>query len=404
MKKAELLSPAGSFEKLESAFHFGADAVYLGGRDFGLRAYAENFSSEEINEGISFAHALGKKVYVTVNIFAKNADFGALNEYLARLESYNADAVIVTDIGVIDYIRKNRPGLDIHVSTQANTLNKYAAAFYKDMGVKRVVLARELSLDDIKEIKDYVGDELELEAFIHGAMCISYSGRCLLSNYLSARDANRGECVQACRWQYKIVEAGRPDAPLTVEQDNRGTYILNSRDLNTIDIIDKIIDAGVSSLKIEGRVKSEYYVGTVTRAYRRRIDEYLSGKPFDPKWAEELVKVSHRDYTRGFFLGNEAEVNLKTSKQVCDWAFCALVLGYDEERGAIIVEQRNRFYEGERLEIVSNEDAHCLVADEIYDEEGNRVSDCKLVTQKLYIKSNIHLKKFDMLRKYAGGK
>ncbi|HKL73936.1 MAG TPA: U32 family peptidase [Clostridia bacterium] len=403
MNKVELLSPVGSLNKLSTALHFGADAVYLAGKDFGLRAYASNFTNEELALAVKLVHSLGKKVYVTINIFAKNADFLMLLDYVAYLVSLKVDAVIVSDIGVVDFIKKNFPSLDIHISTQANTTNKYAAAFYRDIGAKRVVLARELSIDEIKEIKDYVGEALELEAFIHGAMCISYSGRCLLSNYLSDRDSNRGECVQACRWEYKIAEIGRTDKPLTIQEDERGTYILNSKDLNTIEIVDKIIEAGVSSLKIEGRVKSEYYVGSVVSAYRKRIDDYLQGKPFDTNLVAELNKVSHRDYTKGFFLGKEAEVNLVTSKQSNDYVFCCEVLGYDEQKGCIIVEQRNRFYEGDTLEIVSNKRVESLTANEIYNEKGERVADCKRVQQKLLIKSDIILEKHDMLRKFIGG-
>lgn len=403
MNKVELLSPVGSLNKLNCALHFGADAVYLALKEFGLRAYADNFTFEELALAAKIVHEQGKKLYVTVNIFAKNADFVRLYDYLAEIVKLKVDAVIVSDIGIISFIRKNFPALDIHISTQANTTNKYAAAFYRDIGAKRVVLARELNLDDIKEIKDFVGGTLELEAFIHGAMCISYSGRCLLSNYLSDRDSNRGECVQACRWEYNISEIGRRDKQLTIEQDGRGTYILNSKDLNTIEIIDKIIEAGVSSLKIEGRVKSEYYVGCVTSVYRKRIDDYYNGKPFDEKLKFELDKVSHRDYTAGFYLGKEAEVSLATSKQSNDYAFCAEVLGYDKEKGCIIVEQRNRFFEGDTLEIVSSTAGGELTVEEIYNEDGERVQDCKLVQQRLYIKSGIEFKKHDMLRKRVGG-
>jgi putative protease len=404
MKKVELLAPVGSLNKLNTAMHFGADAVYLAGKDFGLRAFANNFTLEELRLAVKLVHAQAKKVYVTVNIFAKNTDFEYLYDYLFELVKIKVDAVIVSDIGVVSFIRKNFPKLDVHISTQANTTNKYAASFYKDMGVKRIVLARELSLDDIKEIKDFVGDEIELEAFIHGAMCISYSGRCLLSNYLSNRDSNRGECVQACRWEYKINEIGRQDKLLTIEEDNRGTYILNSKDMNTITILDKIIEAGVSSLKIEGRVKSEYYVGCVVSAYRKRLDDYYEGKSLDEKLIEELEKVSHRDYTTGFFLGKEAEVNLETSKQSNDYVFLAEVIDYDYEKGCIIVEQRNRFFEGDNLEIISNQRVESLTADIIFNEKGERVQDCKLVQQKLYIKSDIKLEKHDMLRKFVGGK
>ncbi|NLL55866.1 MAG: U32 family peptidase [Clostridiales bacterium] len=401
-KKIELLAPVGNLGKLNTALHFGADAVYLGGKEFGLRAFTHNFTQDEMERAIKLVHSQGKKVYVTVNIFAKNSDFGRLYEYLEKLYALKVDGVIVSDIGLVSFIRKHFPNLDVHISTQANTTNKYSAAFYASLGVKRIVLARELCLDEIKEIKDFVGDSLELEVFIHGAMCISYSGRCLLSNYLSSRDSNRGECVQACRWEYSISEVGRQDKPLTLQQDTAGSYILNSKDMNTISILDKIIETGVSSLKIEGRVKSEYYVGCVVSAYRKRIDDYFAGRSFDTKLIDELNKVSHREYTTGFYLGKEAEVNLETSKQHNDYVFCAQVIDYDSKLGCIIVEQRNRFYEGDELEVVSNQRVDKLVASEIYDQQGNRVNDCKLVQQILYIKSDIKLDKYDMLRKKRG--
>lgn len=403
MKKVELLAPVGSYNKLETALYFGADAVYLAGKEFGLRAFAENFTQEEMKKAVEKTHKMGKKIYVTVNIFANNRDFDKLKDYLIFLSGLKVDAVIVSDAGIISFIRKNFPDLDIHLSTQANTTNKYAVAFWRDIGVKRVVLARELSLEEIREIYDYVGDSVELEAFVHGAMCISYSGRCLLSNYLSDRDSNKGECVQACRWEYVIHEIGKKDKPLMLEQDKRGSYILNSRDLNTISILDKIIESGISSLKIEGRVKSEYYAGTVVNAYRKRLNDIYKGKPFDIRYAQELEKVGHRLYTQGFYLGKEAEVSLHSSLLPNDYIFCVEVLGYDKEKKCIIAEQRNRFYAGDTLEIISPRNDGNIIADEIYDEEGNNVYDCKIVQQTLYIKSEIKLAKHDMLRKFCGG-
>lgn len=397
MKRPELLAPVGGADKLPYALHFGADAVYLGGKNFGLRAFSDNFDDEEMSKAISFAHSLGKKVYVTLNIFAKNADFGEMGEYVQKLVSFGADAAIISDPGVVDFVMKTAPELDVHLSTQANTTNKYAAAFWAKQGVKRIVLARELTLEEIKEIKDYLGDDAEIEVFVHGAMCISYSGRCLLSTYLTPRDSNRGECVQACRWDYEIREKGK-DGFLPISEDGRGSYILNSKDLCTMPFLDKIIEAGASSLKIEGRMKSAYYVGAAVRAYRKRIDDYLSGKPYDEELVKELEKITHREYTSGFYLG-KAEQCYETSKPANEYRYCADVTGYDEEKGLLEIVQRNRFYEGDELETVSNLGGKTLKATEIYDEKGNRVPDCKYVMQKLFVKTDVKLEKYDMLRK-----
>lgn len=398
MKKAELLAPVGSLSKLHTALHFGADACYLAGKNFGLRAFATNFEISEIDEAVKIAHNLGKKIYVTINIFASNADFLLLYDYVNELKTIGVDALIVSDAGIISFIKKHFPSFEIHLSTQANTTNKYAVAFWRDIGVKRVVLARELDLDNIKEISDFVGDSVELEAFIHGAMCISYSGRCLLSTYLSTRDSNRGECVQACRWEYNLTEVSRKNNPLTISEDERGTYILNSKDMNTMPIVDKIIDAGISSLKIEGRMKSEYYVGTVINAYRKRLDDYYSGKPYNEELAKELLKVNHREYTTGFYLG-QAEQCYHTSKPDNEYNFVAEVIGYDYDKKLLKVMQRNRFFAGDTLEVVSPSKIDSIVATEIFDMEHQKIVDCKLVMQLLYIKTDIPLLKHDMLRK-----
>ena len=292
--------------------------------------------------------------------------------------------------------------MNIHLSTQANTINKYAVEFWKDIGVSRVVLARELSVDQIKEISDYVKGQIELEAFAHGAMCIAYSGRCLLSTYLTGRDSNRGECVQACRWEYRLTEVNRPeDQYLTLTQDSRGSYILNSKDLCTLPFLDKLMDAGVFCFKIEGRMKSEYYIAAVVNAYRKRLDDILNGKEYDPSLYEELNKVKHRYYTDGFYLNKQAEMCYNTSIPDNGYKFIALVLGYDEDKGAIVVEQRNRFRRGDTLEILSPSENHnrLLKAEHILDEDGNMVEDCKLVQQKLYIKSELKLNENDILRK-----
>lgn len=401
MKSIELLAPVGNINKLNTALHFGADAVYLAGKEFGLRAYAENFSYEEIMRAAALCHNSGKKIYVTVNIFARNSDFGNLKEYLQFLAAAKVDGIIVSDPGIVSLALRTAPDLDIHLSTQANTTNKYAVSFWKDVGVKRVVLARELHLDEIKEIADMAAGSVELEAFIHGAMCISYSGRCLLSSYLTNRDSNRGECVQACRWQYTITEKSRPNKLLTLEEDDRGSYILNSMDLCAMPFLERVIAAGITSLKIEGRMKSEFYVGTVTNAYRKRIDSIMAGMAYDEALMDELNKVSHRQYTEGFYLNKEAGICYNTSKADSEYEFVAEVKGYDGERGALIVEQRNRFFANDTLEILSPSSYHntAFQADGIFDEQGGSVTDCKLVQQKLWIKTPIRLLEHDILRK-----
>ena len=398
MKKVELLSPAGSGSRLLTAFHFGADAVYLGGKRFGLRAYADNFDNRKLEQFVSLSHTLEKKVYVTVNIFPKNSDFGELREYFRFLNEIKVDGVIVSDPGAVQLCLTSFPALDVHLSTQANTINKYAAKFWAEQGVKRIVLAREMSLDDIKETADHLGGAAELEVFVHGAMCISYSGRCLLSSYLTDRDSNRGECVQACRWEYSLGEVSRKNS-LTIQEDAHGSYILNSADMNTMPILDKIIDAGVSSLKIEGRMKSEYYVGVITNAYRHRIDDIYDGKPYDKQWYRETLFVGHRDYTTGFYMG-DAKQCYASSHPENPYAFTAQVLGYDDEKKRILVEQRNRFFAGDKLEYVSaSQGVGRFVPTEITDEDGNAVFDCKLVQQKLWIKSDVKLNKYDIIRK-----
>ena len=396
MKRVELLSPAGDLEKLRSALHFGADAVYLAGKNFGLRSFAGNFTDEELLQAIKEVHSLGKKVYVAVNIFASNADFGHLAAYVDFLSSIRPDGLIVSDPGVIDFVRK-RSDLDIHLSTQANTTNKYAAAFWRDCGVKRIVLARETSLKDIAETAEYLNGSAELEVFIHGAMCISYSGRCLISTYLTDRDSNRGECVQACRWEYLLTEKSRKGSPLTLEEDERGSYVLNSKDLNTMPFVDKIIEAGVASLKIEGRMKSPYYVGSVTNAYRKRIDDYYEGKPYDASLNEELFKVNHREYTSGFFFG-KAEQCLETSKPFNDYAFAAKVLSYDGVKKEVFVEMRNRFRKGDVLETVSVNGSYNLTVEKRGTERGESIEDCKIVQQKVYLPCPFPLQADDMLR------
>ena len=401
----ELLAPAGDLNKLKTAIHFGADAVYVGGSSFSLRANAKNFGESELLEAVEYTHKMGKKIYVAVNIFAFNDDFEELKKYFVFLANAKVDAVIVSDPGVICVCKEVAPSLEIHLSTQANTTNKYSAKFWADNGVKRVVLARETKLEDIKGIREFLPDDVEIEAFVHGAMCISYSGRCLLSNALTGRSSNRGDCVQACRWEFEFYEKNRKGSPLTIGEDEKGTYILNSKDLNMIEHIDKLIEAGVYSFKVEGRMKSPYYVASVINAYRKAIDLYYKDpKNYKPSQAliDELFKNSHRDYTTGFYFGEHDSVCLETSQPKCDYEFVAEVKGYDDEKGMLIVEMRNRFKKGESVEILSNNDEYWnkeLKLDQMFDEKGNEIDDVKLVQQKVYIKTDMRLTERDILRK-----
>ncbi len=404
MNKLELLAPAGNFSKLKTAVYYGADAVYIGGKNFSLRAFSDNFTDEEIVEAVKFAHGKNVKIYVTVNIFAKNSDFEKAAEYFRSLERAKVDAVLITDVGLISLCKKVAPELKIHLSTQANTLNKYAVKFWGELGLERVVLARELSLSEIKEISEF-NPETQLEAFVHGAMCISYSGRCLLSNYFNGRDANRGECVQACRWQYELREKSKNGEFFSIEEDERGSYILNSKDLNMIEHIDEMAEAGVCSLKIEGRMKSEYYLATVINAYRRAIDEYykIGGKYKKNKmFYDELLKTNHRVFTTAYMLGeNKETVNYSDSQSAGEKQFIATVLEGTNDEGYFIAEMRNRFKKGDKLELLTPNDNFnsVILPVKITDEEGNDIEDAKIVQQKLRIYSDIKVSAGDILRR-----
>jgi len=357
MKKVELLAPAGSLEKLEMALVYGADAVYMGGEAYGLRAYAENFNREEMKAGIDLAHSMGKKVYITMNIIPHNNDLVGMPEYIKEIEDMGADAIILSDPGVLSLVRDFAPTMDIHLSTQANNTNWASAKFWYDHGVRRIILARELSLKEISEIREKTPDDLELEIFVHGAMCISYSGRCLLSSYMAGRDSNRGLCAHPCRWKYYLVEEKRPGEYMPVYENERGTFIFNSKDLCMIEHIPEMIQAGVTSFKIEGRMKSSYYVATIVKAYREAIDKYYSdpgGYKFDPYWLEELSKASHREYYTGFYYGKpsgEGQIYDKSS-YIREYDFVGLVMDYDKNTGIATVEQRNRMYRGEEIEVL----------------------------------------------------
>ena len=346
--KPEVLAPAGNLEKLKFAVDFGADAVYLGGKDFNLRAKANNFTLTEMAEGIEYAHKNGKEVYITLNAFARNRDFEKIEEFIDRVKDLSPDAFIVSDLGVLATVKERAPEIDVHISTQANTTNYRAVKVYKDLGVKRVVLARELSIDEIKEIKDLV-PEMEVEVFVHGAMCMAYSGRCLLSNYLSTRDSNKGACSQSCRWKYYIVEETRPGEYMPIEEDEKGTYIFNSKDLCALPLLPELLEAGVDSLKIEGRVKSAYYVAVTTSVYRRAVDllkeDREKFKEELPHLLGELTKVSHRPYTTGFLRkGEEVLQHYETSSYIRNYKFLAVF-----KDGKWII--RNQFKINDEVEI-----------------------------------------------------
>ena len=397
---SELLAPAGSYAKFLTALHFGADAVYLGGKNFSLRTFADNFTAEELFSAVRLAHAQGKKVYVTANVFARNADFAKLEEYFRFLETIGVDAAIISDVGAVYLAKKVAPKLAIHLSTQANTTNKYAVKFWKEQGVSRVILARELSIAEIKEIHEFVPD-IELEAFVHGAMCISYSGRCLLSDYLDGRQSNRGACVQACRWRYEVRALNATNGQsewLPIEEDSKGTYSFNSKDLNMLARLKELEEAGVSSFKIEGRMKSGYYLATVINAYRRA----MNGEPLSVS-ENELHCVAHRAYTEAYADGkNGKTVNYDDSQSRGDYAYIADVLGY--ENGYVLAEMRNRFKKGETLEALTPDEnfGKAFVAEEIYNSNGAVVDDCKLVQEIYKIKCPFALKKGDYLRRKNG--
>ena len=379
MKKPELLVPAGSLEVLKVAVLYGADAVYIGGEAFGLRAKAKNFSLDEMKEGIAFAHAHGVKVYVTANIFAHNYDLEGAAQYFRELSSVAPDAVLISDPGMFTLAKENCPNVEIHISTQANNTNYLTYKFWWEMGAKRVVSARELSLEEIKEIRANIPEEMEIESFVHGAMCISYSGRCLLSNYFTGRDANKGECTHPCRWKYAVMEESRPGEYLPIEENERGTYIFNSKDLCMIEHIKDLVESGITSLKIEGRVKTEYYVATVVGAYRREIDRYFADPEnytFNKAEYDELCKVSHRPYTTGFYYHKPDENSqvYTSSSYIRDYDLIGIVTDYDDTTKTATVTQRNRFFKGDEIEIMRPMMPwFTQTVTELCDDEGNEI-------------------------------
>lgn len=403
MKKPELLAPAGNMEKLKMALLYGADAVYLGGKAFGLRAFGGNFTNEELQEAVDFAHKLGKKIYVTVNIFPHNSDIAKLPAYLTFLNEIKVDAILVADLGVFTLAKEYAPDVELHISTQANNANWAAVNAWAELGASRVVLAREMSLEEIKEIREKCS--VELEMFVHGAMCISYSGRCLMSNYLTGRDANRGSCAQPCRWNYALVEEKRPGQYFPVLEDERGTYIFNSKDMCLLPYLPDVIASGVDSLKIEGRMKSVHYAASVVKAYREAIDSYFAApEQFEVKkeWTEELDKVSHRAYTTGFYYGRPTEKDqiYGTSSYTQTSDFVGLVLDYDEKTGFATVEQRNNMKVGQEIEIFQPHLAgYRQILQEMYNDEGEAIQVAPHPQQIVKIRMDRPVEPYGILRR-----
>ena len=415
-KKPELLIPASSLEVLKVAVLYGADAVYIGGEMYGLRAKAKNFSREDMAEGIKFAHAHGKKIYVTANITAHNRDLEGVAEYFRELSCLDVaedgtpirpDALIISDPGVFDLAKEHAPEIDVHISTQANNVNYGTYRFWHRMGATRVVSARELSLAEIKELRENIPADLEIETFIHGAMCISYSGRCLLSNYFTGRDANLGACTHPCRWKYYLMEENRPGEYLPVFENDRGTYIFNSKDLCMIEYIPEIVDAGIDSLKVEGRMKTALYVAAVARTYRRAIDDFFeSPEKYQEHleyYREEIAKCTYRQFTTGFFFDKP-----KTDAQIYDnnvyvkeYTYLGII-GSVTEDGFAVLEQRNKFSVGDVVEVMrKNGDNIAASILEIKDEEGNPMESCPHPKQKIFVKLTCEVEEFDLLRQKA---
>ena len=405
MRKLELLIPAGSLDVLKTAVLYGADAVYLGGEAFGLRAKAKNFTNEEIKEGIAFAHERGVKVYITANIFAHNDDLAGVEEYFTELKEIKPDALIISDPGMFTIAKEVMPGTDIHISTQANNTNYMTYQFWWKQGAKRVVTARELSLNEIAEIRKNIPDEMEIETFVHGAMCISYSGRCLLSNYFTGRDANQGACTHPCRWKYSIVEETRPNEYMPVYENERGTYIFNSKDLCMIEHIPDLFDAGIDSFKIEGRMKTALYVATVARTYRKAIDDYKKSPELYqqnmPWYLDQISNCTYRQFTTGFFYGkpsDEAQI-YDNNTYLKEYTYLGIVGGTNEE-GLYRIEQRNKFSVGEQIEVMKPDGENIEVTvKRIVDEEGNDMESAPHPKQVLYIDLGHPLEMYDVLRR-----
>ncbi len=405
MRKTELLIPAGSLDVLKTAVVYGADAVYIGGEAFGLRAKAKNFSNEEIREGIAFAHSRGVKVYITANILAHNDDLAGVEAYFQELKEIKPDALIISDPGVFAIAKRTLPDMEIHISTQANNTNYGTYLFWWNQGAKRVVSARELSLEEIREIRSRIPDEMEIESFIHGAMCISYSGRCLLSNYFAGRDANQGACTHPCRWKYAVVEETRPGEYMPVYENQRGTFLFNSKDLCMIEHIPEMMGAGIDSFKIEGRMKTALYVATVARTYRKAIDDYQKDPALYQKnlewYKEEIGKCTYREFTTGFYFGkptHETQI-YNNSTYVKNYTYLGTVESVDEN-GRCRIEQKNKFTVGELIEVMKPDGRNLeVLVKGIRDEEGRPQESAPHSKQILWVELDAPLEPYDILRR-----
>ena len=407
MKRPEILSPAGNFEKMKAAILYGADAVYLSGRIFGMRAAADNFSLEELREAVEYAHARGVKVYLTVNTMPRENEYPALRDYFQKLKNIDVDALIIADIGVLMLARELLPQKDIHISTQANTVSAATAIAWKSLGAKRVVLARELTLEEIKAIKLNIPQDLEIECFIHGSMCVSYSGRCLLSNHIVSRDANRGMCAQPCRWNYtarhfEITEEKRPDTVMPVEEINGETFIMSSRDTCTIEHIPELVEAGIDSFKIEGRMKSAYYTAVVTNTYKMALDSYFSGEySYDPRWYRELESVSHRDYATGYYFSDShTDANVtENSGYIKEKSYLAVVVSYDKSTGIALLTQRNKMCVGDAAELLTPGKVGVpFVISSVYNEKMEEIESTPHPYMSFYMKTPFEVKPGDIIR------
>lgn len=404
MRKTELLVPASNIEVLKTAVIYGADAVYIGGEAFGLRAKAKNFTSDDMREGIAFAHERGVKVYVTANILAHNDDLDGARAYFKELNDIKPDALIISDPGMFTLAKEECPQIDIHISTQANNTNYLTYDFWWKQGAKRVVSARELSLKELKQIREHIPEEMEIESFIHGAMCISYSGRCLLSNFFTGRDANQGACTHPCRWKYAVMEESRPGEYFPVYENERGTYIFNSKDLCMIEYIPELIDAGIDSLKIEGRMKTALYVATVARTYRKALDDFAKGEEVyraNMDWyKEEIAKCTYRRFTTGFYFGkpsDEAQV-YDSNTYINEYIYLGTVSDIDRD-GAAVIEQKNKFCLGDTIEIMKPDGKNIATTVEgMYTSEGEAVESCPHPGQEIHLKLTVQPDVFDILR------
>lgn len=405
MQKPELLAPAGTLQRLKTAVAFGADAVYVGGEAFSMRTASKNFSADDLKRARELTLAKGKKLYIAVNIIPHNQDMALLPAYLEELADLAPDGLIVSDLGVFTMAQEIAPQIPLHISTQANNTNAKTFAAWHKLGATRVVCARELSFAEIAEIRAQIPEDLEIEAFVHGAMCISYSGRCLLSSYMTGRDSNRGNCAHPCRWNYTLMEEQRPGEYYPVYENERGTFIFNSKDLCMIEYIPELVASGINSLKLEGRVKTEYYVATVVKTYREAIDTYFENPgayKTDPRWLSELSKVSNRHYTTGFYLGkpDESAQNYATSAYERTYDVVGVVTAYDAETGDVIIEQRNRFFEGDDLEaVIPYEKSFAFTVHNMRDEDGNPVQSAPHPRQVLRLPIGRELPELSLLRK-----